>query len=170
MRKLKCYGDDCYNNNLTYNKDELTKFHGKNYCKKCYDKITKDNNEREELIHFLYNQFGEYPSGRILKQMKDYRIIRNYSYHDQLLALKYFIEEERGELRNTTIGIIPYVIYRAKEFEKEKDSKKVLRMKKEFSKKEEYKVKVKKENKKNIEEKVKFDFDIEDEKFEENNF
>lgn len=160
-RLYKCYSDYCYNNNLKYPIEEMTKISGKNYCSNCANKIKEEKESREKLIKWLSNYLHRYPDGYSLRKIKEFHDERNYSYHDQLLALRYFTEVEHNYLKG--VGIIPYVIDEAINFYKKKEINTQVKEKDMGN----YKVTFKQEKKDlDLED---FDFEL-DEEFSENNF
>lgn len=158
-RLLKCYGKSCEKNNLKYPKEELIEIGSKRYCKNC----AKEKYERDELSKYICKKMEVpfVPTG-IQKQMNDFH--KYYPYHDIQLALQYHWEINNNYIRKNTIGIVPYVIEEAlKYYEKQKNIQKIVY---ENSEKE-YNIKHK--EREVVEEKINFDFDIDD-TFEENDF
>lgn len=91
MRKLKCYGK-C---NEKYEKDYLTKFGGKNYCKECYKIVCKDNDDRVTLYNMIKTYYRvTFPTGLHLRQIKN-QIDNGYSYEDIIKAFNYTLKVKR---------------------------------------------------------------------------
>lgn len=158
-RLLKCYGKKCEEKGLKYPKEELIEIGSKRYCKNC----AKEKYERDELykyINFKMN-YPFTPQG-IRKQIKDYR--EYYTYGEMLYVLKYFWDIEKNDIRKGTIGIIPYVYDEAKKYyDTQKNVKKVV-----YEKPEKV-YNIKHKEREITEDKINFDFDIDD-TFEENDF
>jgi len=84
------------------------------YHEECYNILL----DRKKLCDYICELFNyKKPSGKIYQQMSAY-YDRGISYSDMLLTLKYFYEIEKGDINKSQggIGIIPYVIDRAKEY------------------------------------------------------
>lgn len=82
-RLLKCYG--YYNKK--YPKEVLIKYSptgegaGKNHCPECYQRKVKETKEREDLYNFIKTTYNlNFPTGNMLRQIKQFREERNYTY------------------------------------------------------------------------------------------
>lgn len=98
LRLLKCYGEACVESGTKHPKEELTNYHGKNYCSTCY--ITKLNNEKNnerlyEVIKRLYRI--PYPDPRMKKQVKDF-IKQGLTYDGIIGTLEYIDSSTRYQL------------------------------------------------------------------------
>lgn len=110
---LKCYGY-C---NEKYEKDELIKHtNGKNYCRSCLDKMLKDQTDREELYSTIKELYDvSYPTGFMLRQIKEYKEIKGYTYKSMTLTLRYCVDELGLSFdANMGVGIIPHQYEKAK--------------------------------------------------------
>ena len=84
------------------------------YHELCYQSLL----DRKKLCDYICEVYGyKGPSPKMYQQMTSY-YERGISYSDMLLALKYFYEVEKGDPSKSQqgIGIIPYVLDRAKEY------------------------------------------------------
>ena len=84
------------------------------YHELCYQSLL----DRKKLCDYICEVYGyKGPSPKMYQQMTSY-YERGISYSDMLLALKYFYEVEKGDPNKSQqgIGIIPYVLDRAKEY------------------------------------------------------
>ena len=84
------------------------------YHELCYQSLL----DRKKLCDYICEIYGyKGPSPKMYQQMTAY-YERGISYSDMLLALKYFYEVEKGDPNKSQqgIGIIPYVLDRAKEY------------------------------------------------------
>lgn len=112
-RLYKCYGS-C---NGKYPKSELTE-HTKNkrYCKCCLDKLLQEQQEREELYSLIKKLYGvSYPTGMMLKQIKQFKEECGYTYKGMSLTLTYCSTLPGIEFKSTMgIGIIPHKYEKAK--------------------------------------------------------
>ena len=112
-RLLKCYGY-C---NEKYEKEDLIKHsNGKNYCKPCLDKFIKEQEDREELYKTIRELYKvSYPTGMMLKQIKEYKEINKYSYKGMTLTLRYCVDELKLTFNpGMGVGIIPHQYEKAK--------------------------------------------------------
>ncbi|MDG0860380.1 hypothetical protein [Staphylococcus equorum] len=109
-RLLKCYGY-C---NSKYPKEELKKLNlnknstndGHNYCVSCYEKKIKDFNDRNDLYKFLQDTFDlNFPTGLMLRQIKQFNEERGYSYKNIRLTLNYIFNIKRCYKPMTKFGI-----------------------------------------------------------------
>ena len=105
-RLYKCYGF-CGNK---YPQSLLTKISNKNYCIPCAEKVLKEKNDRESLYGTIKKIFDiPYPSGFMLKQIKDYKNDRNYTYEGINQTLCYAVKVHKMKLhRNAGLAIVPY--------------------------------------------------------------
>lgn len=84
------------------------------YHEECYQILL----DRKALCDYVCELFHyKKPSTKVYQQMSSY-YERGISYKDMLLSLKYFYEVEKGNINKSQqgIGIIPYVIDRAKNY------------------------------------------------------
>lgn len=126
-RLLKCYGD-C---NSKYLREELIEYNSKRYCNNCIEKVRDKAENRPTLIRAISNYIGEYPSGMILKQIKDMEEKDGFSYRGMINALLYYHEVKHNTLNpQMGINILKYVYsdaqvyYRQKEKIKEREKNK----------------------------------------------
>lgn len=107
-RRLKCYGfcDE------KYPKEELTLYKNKNYCPQCLVIKKDDDDGREKLINEITKIYNiPYPTGAMLRQMKDFRESRNYKYNDQAKAIWYGKHVLKKDFHSKYgLGLVPYII------------------------------------------------------------
>lgn len=88
MRKLKCYGY-C---GEKYEKSELLVYSNKNYCKSCYEKVIKENDDRVTLYNLIKSNYNVvFPTSMHLAQIKRCKDM-GYTYYDMILGLRYCID------------------------------------------------------------------------------
>lgn len=88
------------------------------YCANCFNKRvqkTRDRNIMEDTIKRLFN-ISVVPAG-MLHQAKMYMEKYNWSYSDITLALNFFKTQKQGDFRKKTLGILPYIMNEAKQFQ-----------------------------------------------------
>lgn len=86
-RKYKCYGT-C---NEKFEKEHLFVYSNKNYCKNCYDKVVKNNEDRVALYCLIKNSYGvTFPTSMHLAQIKRLKD-QGYTYEDMILGMTYCI-------------------------------------------------------------------------------
>ena len=107
-RRLKCYGF-CDNK---YPKEELTQYKSKNYCSECLIIKKEDDVGREKLINEISKIYNiPYPTGMMLRQMKDFRESRNYKYNDQAKAIWYGKHVLKKSFHSKYgLSLVPYII------------------------------------------------------------
>lgn len=103
-RQLLCYGKNCYEDKIKHDKEELTKYKGKNYCPQCL-KIKK---QYDESRHYLYNIltriYGEKRiPGMVLAQVK--RFVKGGMTHQGIANTIRYLELERGYTFEMQYGI-----------------------------------------------------------------
>lgn len=100
-RIVKCYGT-C---GQKLPKEQMLDYKGHNHCHDCYNAKVKDVEDREELYKFLSSYFKlNYPSGIMLRQIKQYKDERGYSYKNMRFAVDYMIRIKKIDL-NVKYGI-----------------------------------------------------------------
>lgn len=114
MRKLKCYGF-C---GEKYTKEEMKQISNKNYCVDCYEKVTQDRKDREELYKVISALYSiPYPTTAMLKQIKDYVEIRNYKIKGITLTLRYCKDQLKMDFYpKFGLGIVGYHYDAARNF------------------------------------------------------
>lgn len=115
MRLLKCYGY-C---NEKYPKDRLIVFKNKNYCEPCYNKRVKEVRDRNILYKTISERYNiSYPTGRMLKQIKEFTEDRGYSLALINYTINYIGDYKRNIKLDPKYGlsIIPHIIDEAKLF------------------------------------------------------
>lgn len=114
-RLLKCYGT-C---GEKYEDVYLKKDGGKNYCKKCLEEKHKEKSDRNSLYKTISELYGlTYPTGMMLKQIKNFRNDNGYSYEDIEYTLLY-IRDYKSNIdfhHKYGVSIVPYIIEEAKDF------------------------------------------------------
>lgn len=115
MRLYKCYGS-C---NKKYPLDQMEKYSGKNHCLTCHNIKLRDAKDREDLYQYLSNMFNiEYPTGLMLKQIKEFKDELGYSYGGIKYTLWYMTEIENKSFSDIKYGIalIKYYYEKAKDY------------------------------------------------------
>lgn len=93
------------------------KVNTKYYHKECFIKWQQENQDRQELYDYIREIFHiTFPTGLMLKQIKEYKEKRGYTYKGMTLALKYFFMVQTHSADIPTLGIIPYVYDQAKKY------------------------------------------------------
>lgn len=101
--KCKRCGKDLY-------PEERYKHNSKNYCKDCYDIVTKEAEDYKNLIAYICEIFEiDKPTGFILKQIKNYKTEFEYGYAAMQYTLWYC-----KEIENYTFNL-KYGIYMVKQ-------------------------------------------------------
>ena len=116
-RLYKCYGT-C---DVKYPKEELKKFKNQNYCEKCYDQKVIDTESYKTLLETISLVYSiPYPTGHMLRQIKNFKEDRNYSYEDQSIAILYAKNIlKKDMLPKYGLGLVPYVVEDARRFYQE---------------------------------------------------
>lgn len=111
-RLYKCYGK-C---NEKYPKEDLVLHeNGKRYCKQCLDNFIKEAEDREELYRTIQSLYSiSFPTGMMLRQIKQYKEERKYTYKGMTLTLNYCKDNGLEFSPRMGVGIIPHQYERAK--------------------------------------------------------
>lgn len=119
LRLYKCYGEDCLNKNKKHPLEILIKEGSKKYCKNCLAKINKDRAEREDLYNIIKEYYNiTFPTGLMLKQIKQYQVEAGYTLTGMAKTLKYLKNNCTGITFKPKmgLGIISYKYEEAREF------------------------------------------------------
>lgn len=111
-RLYKCYGNSCEQEGCKWELKDLTKEGGKNYCDKCLRQLRVDQEGRKILFDTISQIYGiPFPTGQMLRQIKEYRRMRNYEYENIAKAIIYskLILKKNMDAKYG-LGLIPYVI------------------------------------------------------------
>lgn len=114
-RRVKC--PECGQLNEKENTKEKSR---KYYCPECYEiaiaRSEKNTDGWAELYNYICDLTGSPPTGRMFKQLSDYRKEPyNYTNEGMRLTLYYFYELMENPLKEGTLGIIPYIYEEAKQ-------------------------------------------------------
>lgn len=127
-RLYVCYGT-C---GQKYEKEFLMKYNGKNYCKKCLEEKVKEKQDRLELYSYIKEIYNiDFPTGYMLKSIKQYQEQQGYKLKGMFLTLKYCKEIKKMTFNQKMgLGIILYEYENAKRYwieqnEKQKNHKDV---------------------------------------------
>ncbi|HLO11562.1 MAG TPA: hypothetical protein VK190_04835 [Pseudoneobacillus sp.] len=104
--KVKCYGS-C---EQRFEKEQMTKIKGQNHCPECYQKVLKENEDRQVLYNTVQKIFQvPFPTGMMLRQIKTFKEERAYTYEGMTMTLCYIVKVLQTKL-NTRGGLamIPY--------------------------------------------------------------
>lgn len=120
-RLYVCYGV-C---NKKHEKEALINHNGKNYCKDCYDKKMKENNDRVELYNYIKEIYSiSFPTGYMLKSIKQFQDDYGYKLKGIYLTLKYCKEIKKMSFNpKMGLGIVPYEYENAKAYWIERNKK-----------------------------------------------
>lgn len=120
-RKYICYGT-C---NEKYLKEELINHSGKNYCKKCYDTKLQEQKDRQDLYSYIKEIYNiSFPTGYMLKSIKQYQEDYGYKLKGILLTLQYCKEIKKMTFNAAMgLGIVPYEYENAKAYWIERNRK-----------------------------------------------
>lgn len=103
---VKCYGY-C---GKKHPKSQMKKYAGKNHCPDCYQKKIKEAEDRNKLYKTISEIFGiTFPTGLMLRQIKEYRNERGYSYKNIRFAVDYIYRKKKMEpIVSKGIALVPY--------------------------------------------------------------
>lgn len=106
-RIVKCFGT-CGNK---YPKSQMNLISNKNHCPTCYDKKITDKRERELLYQYLQDIFNlKFPTGLMLKQIKELVGERNYTYKNIRFTVDYIIRIKKINLQmKYGIAMVPHL-------------------------------------------------------------
>lgn len=112
-RLCKCYG--CENK---FSKEELEPISAKNYCSKCASVIKQNKIDRAELIETIKTLYKiDYPTGLMLKQIKDFETERGYKLKGIVITLLYCKEQLDVTFHQKYgLGIVPMHYENAKKY------------------------------------------------------
>src|SRR5690606_26192640 len=100
--------------------DDFTKNYKGYYHNSCYEVIQVENQFRTELTEYISEIYRvEFPTGWMLKQIKEYKEKRGYTYKGMELTLRYMYEVEklnRLEAHEAGLGMIPYYYEKTKQY------------------------------------------------------
>lgn len=110
-RKLKCYGKSCVENNLKYDRDDLYKYAGKNYCYKHYNKKLIEKRDRNKLYAIIKKYYlVSYPSGLMMGQIKKFVEVNGYTYTGIAETIEYMASKPSISLDSSKgLGLVPYL-------------------------------------------------------------
>lgn len=105
-RLLKCYGY-C---DQKYPADQLVKYKNANHCHVCYDRKTKEVKDRENLYNVIKEVFElKFPTGMMLRQIKEYREDRGYTYKNIAFTIDYMVKRKGLKLQTKYgIALVPH--------------------------------------------------------------
>lgn len=103
-------------------KDKAKKISGRWVCEECQDARVRETEDRHELYNLVAGLFFmKYPTGMMMKQIKDFKEDLEYTYKGMTLSLIYWTETLGNSMANAKgVGIIPYIYEDAKQFYIEK--------------------------------------------------
>ncbi|MGG1916004.1 hypothetical protein ABFY54_28790 [Priestia megaterium] len=114
-RLVKCYGT-CEQKHY---QSEMQKISGKNYCPQCYLVRAKEQQDREDLTNLIKELYNiPYPTGYMLKQIKQFTEERGYKYQGIAATLRYVFEIKRAARPEQRFGlsIVPHYYDEAREY------------------------------------------------------
>lgn len=87
-------------------------------CFNCLEKREQIKTERQELYDLVAKLFFlKYPTGMMMKQIKDFKEDLEYTYKGMTLSLEYWTETLGNTMQNARgVGIIPFIYEDAKQF------------------------------------------------------
>lgn len=120
-RLLKCYGE-C---EQKYPVEQLFKTGGVNYCLPCLKKKEKEKTDRELLYKTIQLIFKvPYPTGQMLRQIKEFKEMRNYDYEGMTKTLCYIVKILKITPQTKYgLGLFPYHYDNAVKYYKDLEEK-----------------------------------------------
>lgn len=105
-RLVKCYGY-C---GKKHPKSQMIQLGGKNHCLSCYKRKIQERKDRDYLYKTIKEIFGiTFPTGLMLKQIKEYREERGYSYKNIAYAVNYIYRKKKIKpITSKGIALVPY--------------------------------------------------------------
>ena len=105
-RLLKCYGW-C---NKKHKRDNLVKVGSRNFCIPCAELKEKEQNDRKVLYKTIQTVFKiPYPSGMMLRQIKQFSEDRNYTLEGMTKTICYFVKVQKKQpFKNAGLSFLPY--------------------------------------------------------------
>lgn len=105
-RLYKCYGD-C---GTQHEKEKLTKVGSQNFCFPCAEKKHKDAKDRDTLYKTIQTVYKiPYPNGQMLRQIKQFKEDRNYTYEGMTKCICYFVKVQKKQpFLNGGLSFLPY--------------------------------------------------------------
>jgi len=105
-RLYKCYGE-C---NEKYIKEQLIKVGTQNFCVPCANKKNKETKDREVLYKTIQTIYKiPYPDGQMLRQIKQFKEDRSYTYEGMTKCLCYFVKvQKKVPFKNGGLSFLPY--------------------------------------------------------------
>lgn len=90
------------------------------YHNQCYEQFELNKQHMSELNSYISKIYNvEFPTGWMLKQIKEYKDNRKYTYKGMELTLRFICEVENKYLREASdsgLGLIPYYYEKAKQY------------------------------------------------------
>ena len=100
--------------------EEHTKVNTGYYHNHCYEQFELNKQHMKELNAYISKVYKvEFPTGWMLKQIKEYKEKRNYTYKGMELTLRFMYEVENKYLLDASqsgLGLIPYYYEKAKQY------------------------------------------------------
>lgn len=105
MRLITCYGPNCYKQGIKHPKDELTEFHGKNYCNKCLNEVMSDYEFRTSLTILLLGDYkgSSYLPSMVENQIKKY--LKMGMTYEGMYRTATWLKREKGIVFERKYGI-----------------------------------------------------------------
>lgn len=122
--QLKCYGKECIEDGIKFDRDQLKEYKGKRYCLTHYIQKMNDSKERNQLIVFLKTRFRiQYPTGLMLKQMKSFHDDLGYSYRNIITTIEVIDSKNNVSMDiSRGLGLVPYFYEEAMEISKKNEN------------------------------------------------
>ncbi len=114
----------CKRCGITLTANERVTHNGKSYCNDCCEIVKREATEYKELIKFICESFIiTEPTSMILKQIKTYKTINNYTYAAMTYTL-WYCKDILGKVMDVKygVGLIPYFYNEAKEYYTQQES------------------------------------------------
>lgn len=106
---LKCYGPNCYEQGIKHEKDELTQYKNKNYCRECLNIVIHNDQCKKAFTHGLREEYDQVvlPS-MVYAQIKKYISI-GMTYEGMLHTFDWIKTHKNVKFDSTYgIGLIKY--------------------------------------------------------------
>lgn len=106
---VKCYGENCLQDNVKHDKNIMKVISGKRYCPQCYEEETKKREQRDKLYAYIAQVYDIPFATPLMKKHVNEFISNGLTYKKIFATIYYCVNVKKGfRVPDPKYGLMPF--------------------------------------------------------------